>query len=370
MSADLAAIRRALTGSVGNLMILFLPIAVALDLMHASDVWLFATSALAIVPLAGLIGTATEDLSEHVGPGIGGLLNATFGNGAELLIGAIALNAGLVDVVKASLSGSIIGNLLLVLGFAIVAGGWGRNVQRFSATGAGAQTSMLFLAVVALVMPAIYQITTRSSAADLARSVDLISLCSALVMLVAYVAGLWFSLRTHRDVFREPTDETEVVDRPPPMLSVRAAIVLLAIATAMTAVSAEILVGSVEQFSHGVGLTDLFVGVVVIAIVGNAAEHWSAVVIAREGNMQLAMNIAKSSSVQIALMVAPLLILFSWLLGHPMSLVFHPLELFGIALAVGAAHLVSMDGETHWFEGVLLMAVYALLGISFFFVPS
>jgi Ca2+:H+ antiporter len=368
MSADMAAIRRSFTGSLGNLLILFLPLSVALDLLAASDVWLFLTSALAIVPLAGLIGRATEDLSEHVGPGIGGLLNATFGNGAELLIGALALNAGLIDVVKASLSGSIIGNLLLVLGFAIVAGGWGRNVQRFSATGAGAQTSMMFLAVVALVMPAIFEITSRGPA--VVRSVDLISLCSAIVMLIAYAAGLWFSLRTHRDVFRDATEETEVVERPPPMLSTRAAVILLAIATALTAVSAEILVGSVEQFSRGVGLTDLFVGVVVIAIVGNAAEHWSAVVIARDGNMQLAMNIAKSSSVQIALMVAPLLILLSWALGTPMSLVFHPLELFGIALAVGAAGLVSMDGETHWYEGVLLLSVYALLAISVFFVSA
>src|SRR5436305_2341085 len=211
MSADLAAIRRSFTGSAGNLLILFLPLSIALDLMEASDVWLFLTSALAIVPLAGLIGRATEDLSEHVGPGIGGLLNATFGNGAELLIGALALNAGLIDVVKASLSGSIIGNLLLVLGFAIVAGGWGRDVQRFNATSAAAQTSMMFLAVVALIMPAVFGFTVLGSFTASSPQLDSLSLFSALVLLVAYAAGLWFSLRTHRDVFSaSPSDdETE-----------------------------------------------------------------------------------------------------------------------------------------------------------------
>jgi Ca2+:H+ antiporter len=365
---DLRGLRHALLGSKGNLLLLFLPVAVVLELVHASQTWVFVASALAIVPLAGLIGTATEDLSLHVGPGLGGLLNATFGNGAELLIAGLALHRGLVDVVKASISGSIIGNLLLVLGAAVLAGGWGRDVQRFSATSAGAQTSMMFLAVVALVMPAVYDLTVLGSLTATSRPLELLSLCTAVVLLVAYAAGLWFSLRTHGDVFRG--EESGTPAERPPMLSARAAVILLAIATAATAASAEVLVGSVEEFSHGVGLTDLFVGMVVVAIVGNAAEHWSAVVIARAGNMQLAMNIPKSSSVQIALMVAPLLILFSWVLGTPMSLVFHPFELFGIALAVGAAGLVSLDGQTHWFEGVLLLAVYALLAIAVFFVPG
>jgi Ca2+:H+ antiporter len=363
-----AQIVRAITDDRQNLLLLFVPLAIALDLAGAADSWLFATSALAVVPLAGLIGRATEDLAEHVGPGLGGLLNATFGNGAELLIGGFALQAGLVNVVKASLSGSIIGNLLLVLGVAIVAGGWGRDIQRFSATSAGAQTSMLFLAVVALVMPAVYALTILHNLTATNEPLEVLSLLSAIVLLVAYVAGLWFSLRTHRDVFRG--EESAPTPREPVSMSAGAAVVLLAIATALTAAAAEILVGSIEQFAHALGLTDLFVGMIVVAIVGNAAEHWSAVMIARSGNMQLAMNIAKSSSVQIALLVAPLLILASWLIGRPMSLVFHPFELFGIALAVGAAGLVSIDGETHWFEGVLLLAVYALLAIAIFFVPT
>ncbi len=363
-----AQIVRAITDDRQNLLLLFVPLSIALDVAGAADLWLFATAALAVVPLAGLIGRATEDLAEQVGPGLGGLLNATFGNGAELLIGGFALQAGLVNVVKASLSGSIIGNLLLVLGVAIVAGGWGRDIQRFSATSAGAQTSMLFLAVVALVMPAVYALTILHNLTATNEPLEVLSLLSAIVLLIAYVAGLWFSLRTHRDVFRG--EGTATTTHEPASMSAGAAAVLLAIATALTAVAAEILVGSIEQFAHALGLTDLFVGMVVVAIVGNAAEHWSAVMIARGGNMQLAMNIAKSSSVQIALLVAPLLILASWAIGRPMSLVFHPFELFGIALAVGAAGLVSIDGETHWFEGVLLLAVYALLAIAIFFVPS
>jgi Ca2+:H+ antiporter len=358
-----------------NWLVILLPIAIGLESAHASPLGIFVASALAVIPLAGLIGEATEELALRLGPGLGGLLNATFGNGAELLIGAFALHAGLIDVVKASVSGSIIGNILLVLGLAILVGGWGRDKQTFNSTVAGSQTLMLFLAVVALVMPAVYDLTVLGSLQATNLPLDQLSLVSSIVLLAAYVGGLFFSLRTHRDIFsstpRQEGAADDVLDQPhhQPGMSQRTALIMLAIATALTAVAAEVLVGSVEEASHLVGWNDLFVGMIVVAIVGNAAEHFSAVVVARRGNIQLALNIASASSVQIALLVAPVLVLLSWLFGTPMNLVFHPFELFGIALAVAALALVANDGESNWYEGVLLLAVYALLGIAVYFVP-
>jgi len=366
---------RALAGNRLNWLIVLLPIAIWLERTHASPLWVFVTSALAVIPLAGLIGEATEELALRLGPGLGGLLNATFGNGAELLIGAFALYGGLTDVVKASLSGSIIGNILLVLGLAVLVGGWGRDKQVFNPTVAGAQTLTLFLAVVALVMPAVYDLTVLGSLEASNLPLNQLSLVSSLILLFAYVCGLIFSLRTHRDIFsgtpRLEGAADEPLDQPDeaPRMSQRAALLLLAIATALTAVAAEVLVGSVEQAAHLVGWNDLFVGMIVVAIVGNAAEHFSAVLVARRGNIQLALNIATASSVQIALLVAPVLVLLSWLFGAPMNLVFHPFELFGIALAVAAVALVGVDGESNWYEGVMLLAVYALLGIAVYFVP-
>ncbi|HEY3111128.1 MAG TPA: calcium/proton exchanger, partial [Chloroflexota bacterium] len=364
-----------LAGNRLNWLVVLLPIAIWLERTHASPLWVFVISALAVVPLAGLIGEATEELALRFGPGLGGLLNATFGNGAELLIGAFALYAGLTDVVKASLSGSIIGNILLVLGLAILVGGWGRDRQVFNPTVAGAQTLTLFLAVVALVMPAVYDLTVLGSLEATNWPLNQLSLVSSLILLCAYVCGLVFSLRTHRDIFsgaRRLDDAADgLLDQPhqAPKMSQTAALLLLVIATALTALAAEVLVGSVEQAAHLVGWNDLFVGMIVVAIVGNAAEHFSAVLVARRGNIQLALNIAAASSVQIALLVAPALVLLSWLFGAPMNLVFHPFELFGIALAVAALALVSVDGESNWYEGVLLLAVYALLGIAVYFVP-
>jgi Ca2+:H+ antiporter len=358
-----------------NWLVILLPIALLLEVAHFSPIWIFLASALAVVPLAGLIGEGTEELALRLGPGLGGLLNATFGNGAELLIAAFALRAGLIDVVKASVSGSIIGNILLVLGLAVLVGGWGRDKQVFNATVAGAQTLMLFLAVVALVMPAIYDLTVLGSLQATSFLLEELSLVSSLVLLLAYVAGLIFTLRTHSGIFSGaptgPTAGPAPAAEPAhqPRMSQRAALILLAVATALTAVAAEVLVGSVEEAAHLVGWNDLFVGMIVVAIVGNAAEHFSAVLVARRGNIQLALNIATASSVQIALLVAPVLVLLSWLFGTPMNLVFHPFELFGIALAVAALALMSFDGESNWYEGLLLLAVYALLGIAVYFVP-
>jgi Ca2+:H+ antiporter len=384
-----SVLRRVLFGSWLNVLLLFLPVALALEWAHAGEVWVFGTAALAIVPLAGLIGHATEELSLRAGPGIGGLLNATFGNGAELLIAGFAVAAGLPDVVKASVSGSILGNILLVFGAAAFVGGLGRRSQRFSAAGASAKTLMLFIAVAGLVMPAVFDLTVLGSLRATSPQLELLSLATSVVLLVAYAAGLVFSLVTHSDIFTELAaaggpphpaggpgvsfaGEGDAASEPhvAPTLSTGQAVGVLLVATALTALAAETLVGAVEGAAHALGITDLFVGFVVVAIVGNAAEHFSAIVFARKNQMQLAINIAKDSSVQIALLVAPVLVIFSFLVGKPMNLVFHPFELFGVALAVLTVAFASLDGESNWYEGVLLLALYAIVGLATYFVPA
>jgi Ca2+:H+ antiporter len=364
----LYALRQSLLGSRLNVLLIFLLVALVLEWIHAGEVWVFLAAALAIVPLAGMIGHATEQLALRSGPGIGGLLNATFGNGAELLIAGFAVAAGLPDVVKASVSGSILGNILLVLGAAALVGGWGRVRQTFSATGASAKNLMLFLAVAALVMPAVFDLTVLGSLERTSPQLEELSLLTAIVLLVAYAAGLVFALRTHSEVFTEVSaahPQHEV-----PNMSTGGAVAVLFLATALTALAAETLVGAVEGAAHALGMTDLFVGFVVVAVVGNAAEHFSAVVFARKDQMQLAINIAKDSSVQIALLVAPLLVIYSFLIGRPMNLVFHPFELFGLALAVLAVTFASLDGESNWYEGVLLLSLYVIVALATYFVPA
>ena len=363
----LAELLGALTGSRTNLLLVFLPVAIGLELAHASETWVFIAAALSIVPLASLIGEGTEAVTSRVGPGIGGLLNATFGNGAELLIAGFALQAGLVDVVKASLAGSILGNTLLVLGAAMFLGGLGRTSQAFSATGASAKSLSLFLAVAGLTMPAVFDLTILGSLDRSNLALDELSLITALVLLAVYVAGLIFSLRTHAEMFRGEGEDGD--DGHGHSMSMTGAVVLLAVATILTAVAAELLVGAVEGAARALGMTDLFIGFIVVAVVGNAAEHYSAIIFARKNQMQLAINIAKDSSVQIALLVAPVLVIMSWIIGRPMNLVFNPFELFGLGLAVFAVTFVSLDGESNWFEGLLLLALYLIVGTTTYFVP-
>ena len=364
----LSVFRLVLLGSKLNALLIFIPVALALEWLHVGEVWVFFAAALAVVPLAGIIGYATEQLSLRSGPGIGGLLNATFGNGAELLIAGFAVVEGLPNVVKASLSGSILGNILLVFGAAAFVGGLGRQRQTFSATGASAKNLMLFIAVAGMVMPAVFDLIVIGNLSQSSPALDELSILTAVVLLLAYVAGLIFSLRTHSDVFSEV--DAERAEHAVVELSVRAATVTLLVATAFTALVAELLVGAVEGAAHALGMTDLFVGFIVVAIVGNAAEHFSAIVFARKNQMQLAINIAKDSSVQIALLVAPVLVIFSFLIGKPMNLVFHPFELFGLTLAVLAVALASLDGESNWYEGVLLLALYAIVALATYFVPA
>jgi Ca2+:H+ antiporter len=357
----------ALTGSRANLLLIFLPVAIGLEVAHFSETWVFIAAALSIVPLAGLIGEGTEAVTRRVGPGIGGFLNATFGNGAELLIAGFALQAGLVDVVKASVAGSILGNTLLVLGAAMFLGGLGRTSQVFSATGASAKSLSLFLAVAGLTMPAVFDLTVLGSLRRSNLALEELSLVTALVLLAVYVAGLIFSLRTHAEMFRGEVEDGD--NGHSRSMTMTGAVVLLAVATILTAVAAELLVGAVEGAARALGMTDLFIGFIVVAVVGNAAEHYSAIIFARKNQMQLAINIAKDSSVQIALLIAPVLVIMSWIIGRPMNLVFNPFELFGLALGVFAVTLVSLDGESNWFEGLLLLALYLIVGTTTYFVP-
>jgi Ca2+:H+ antiporter len=353
-----------LTSSWLNWLLIFVPISLAIDLLGFPKIWLFVTSALAIVPIAGLIGAATEQLAHRVGPGIGGLLNATFGNATELIIAFFALQAGLPNVVKASISGSIIGNILLVFGLAVFVGGLGRDKQTFNRTNAGAAAAMLFLASVALVMPALFDLTVFGSLERSSPILEQLSLLVAFVLLATYVANLIFSLKTHKDLFISVPEEERN------LLEVKSAVVLLLGATILAALEAELLGAGLTDATAALGMTELFVGVVVVAVVGNAAEHFSAVSVAKKNQTDLAVTIATGSATQIALFVAPVLVIASFLMGQPLSLVFNAFEVVGITLAVLILAFVSLDGETNWFEGAQLIAVYVILAIVFYFVPA
>jgi Ca2+:H+ antiporter len=316
---------------------------------------------------------ATEQLAARAGPGIGGLLNVTFGNAPELIIAFFALEKGLQEVVKASLVGSVIGNSLLVLGASMLFGGIGRERQTFNRTAAHTQAGMLLLAAAALVLPAVFQLVHNGSLPNVSElrhnygtDVEGLSLGVAIILILSYVAGLVFSLRTHRDLFNVESDDDEEVDEN--TWTTRRSVILLAIAGVLVGIMSEILVGSIEEASHQIGLSQFFVGVFVVAIVGNAAEHYVAVVVAMKNKMDLAVNIAIGSSAQIALFVAPVLVLLSFVVGpHPMALVFNGYELAGLIAAVLIANFLASEGESTWFEGVQLLALYAVLGLVFFF---
>ena len=375
------ALRRFLFSSEGAPYILvpFIPLAVIFELIHADPVIVFFTSALGVIPTAALMGRATEELAERSGPGIGGLLNVTFGNAPELIIALFALNAGLHEVVKASIIGSIMGNALLVLGASAFVGGLRRERQFFDATAATAQSAMLLLAAGAMVMPAIYELVEGTGLPGPAEerinydgTVESLSYAVALVLIGTYAAGLLFSLKTHKDLFN-PVAHTE--EDPDPIQhgdeepwTVRKSVIMLAIAGLAVGLMSEILVGSISEASESVGLSEFFIGVIVVAIVGNAAEHWVAVLVAWKDKMDLAVNIAIGSAAQIALFVAPVLVLCSLFIGpHPMALVFNGFELAGVVLAILIASHVTNEGETTWFEGLQLLAVYVVLGLTFFF---
>jgi Ca2+:H+ antiporter len=352
---------------------IFIPIAIGLELAHASASLIFAASALGVIPTAALMSDATEQLAARAGPGIGGLLNVTFGNAAELIIAFFLLLEGLQEIVKASLVGSIIGNCLLVMGASMLVGGWKRNKQTFSVTAAQFQAGMLLLAVLVLIMPAVFELvhggslpSVEEERRNFGSEVEKLSIGVAIVLILSYVAGLFFSLKTHKDIFNAGHGEGEEEHENP--WTTKKAVILLAVAAVLVGLMSEILVGSIEEASDSIGLSHFFVGVFVIAIVGNAAEHYVAIVVAAKNKMDLAVNIAVGSSAQIALFVAPVLVLLSFFVGpNPMALVFNGFELGAVVLAILIANQITQDGESNWFEGLQLLAVYAVLGVVFFY---
>ena len=350
-----------------NWLLILVPVAIGLDFFRPeAHTYIFIAACLSIVPLAGWLGRATEHVAHHAGEGISGLLNATFGNAAELIIAFAALQKGLYDVVKASLTGSIIGNILLVLGASALAGGFRYRTQRFNTTAASAQAILLTLAAIGLIMPAAFHHLRRSGDAS---PENTLGLDISIVLLFAYAAHLTFSVHTHKALFLgKPVAVGDGIDTP---WSLRKAVLILGAATTLVAWISEILVGSVQQAATAFGMTQIFVGVVVVAIVGNAAEHSTAVISALKDRMELSFGIAVGSSLQIALFVAPILVVLSHFIGpRPMDLAFTPAEVLAIFVSVLITGQVAADGETNWLEGAQLLAVYLILVLVFYFLPD
>lgn len=364
-------------------MLLLIPVSVVLEyVFHAPPIWIFSTAVLAIVPLAEWIRKSTEQIADRMGSAIGGLLNVTFGNTAELILALFVLYGGHPNVVKAQITGAIIGNSLLGLGLAIVVGSFGRSEQKFNRATAGRTSSLLLLSVVALMVPALFDITERGTSGPLNAAIqdERLSLGVAAVLIVIYLANLVYSLVTHRDTFAA-YDETRVADNPgsmvntaPPATATHGVwpiwkiFTVLVGATVITALEAEMVSGALEATSAKLGVTTFFLGITVLAVVGNAAEYVSAVYFARKDRMDLVMGITVGSTIQIALFVAPVLVFASFFMGKPMDLVFsNPLELIAVAAVAFIVNAIAQDGETTWFEGLLLLGVYVLLSMAFFF---
>lgn len=352
-------------GWMGYLLV-FVPLAILASFLHAPAAVKFGLAAVAIIPLAGVMGRATEQLADRLGPGIGGLLNATFGNAAELILALFALGRGLDDVVKASLTGSIIGNLLLVLGASLLAGGIKFPVQRFNRTAAGVGSTLLALATIGLIVPALFHHVAPSEV----NHGHKLSLAVGLILVLTYILSLIFSLVTHRAALGDIREEGEAPKPNPHAWGLRRSVVALLTATVFVAWMSEILVGAVEPTSESLGLNAVFMGVVVVAIVGNAAEHSTAVLMALKNQMDLAVGIAFGSALQVALFVAPVLVFASHLRETPMDLVFSTMEVVAVILAVLLARMVAEDGESTWLEGAMLLMVYAILAVAFYYMPE
>ena len=354
-----------------NWLLVFLPLAVWAEHAHPeSHRFIFLAACLAIVPLAAVLGHATEDLAARSSEGLGGFLNATFGNAAELIIGIVAMKAGNIDIVKASLTGSIIGNLLLVLGTSFLAGGIRHKVQEFNRIGASSQATTLSIAVIALLVPAGFH-AVRSS--RITQELEwALSLAIALVLLLAYFFSLVFSLRTHPMLFASekasPGPEESTHTEEP--WSITKSVAFLAGSSALIAWMSELLVGSVEQAALAMGMSQIFVGVIVVAVVGNAAEHSTAILMAMKNRVSLSLGIALGSSIQIAIFVVPLLVLLSYVIAaQPMDLVFSRAEIIAVVFAVFIVNQIAAEGKSTWFGGVQLLVVYAIIAISCYCIP-
>lgn len=373
-------------------LLIFVPIAVILELVHAEHIVLFVVAALGLIPLAKLIGDSTEHLAAYYGSTLGSLLNVTFGNAAEIIIGVVSINAGLLDLVKASITGAILGNILLIFGLSIIAGGFKYKEQFFNRQNTGVQSSMLFLAVIGLAVPTVLAATTLKPV-DVSSQIKLQILSDSLafLLLAVYIAGIIFTVFTHKHLFfAQPPVEVQTEMEGRKRLSLgrketekegeveeewnhkrwgkKKSFVLLGISMAGVIIVSEILVGSVEATTKEFGFGELFVGVVIIGIVGNAAEHTSAIILARKGKIDLSIGIAAGSGTQIALFVVPILVIAGIIIGKPVTLVFTIFELVSIFLAAIILNLIAHDGKSNWFEGLMLTTVYVIIAIGFYFI--
>jgi Ca2+:H+ antiporter len=345
-------------------MLIFVPVALAVRLGNGSPFMVFILAGLGIIPLAGFIGASTEALAHYTGPRLGGLLNATLGNAAELIITVFAIREGLLDLVRASITGSILGNLLLVLGLSIFAGGWKNGIQRFDRRQASINATLVILSVVALMIPSLFHNAFEPSRSAYVFAELSFSESVAVVMIALYGFSLLYALRAHG----APVDTVESDGRSG--WSLRYALGVLAVSTIGTVIMSEVLVGAVEAVTSSIGLSELFLGIIIIPIIGNAAEHLVAVEMALKDKMELSLSVSLGSSLQVALFVAPVLVFISLLFQQRLLLVFTTFELISLSAAALIAAFIAQDGESNWLEGVMLLAVYLIIGLAFFFVPT
>jgi Ca2+:H+ antiporter len=348
-----------------HILLLTIPLAILAEFDGWGAGWVFGLSALGVIPLAGLIGEATENLAAHTGPRVGGLINATLGNAAELIITLFAIQAGLLELVKASITGSIIGNLLFVLGLSILLGGIKNGIQQFDRRHTVNTTILLAIALIGLTTPSLF---SHSTAADLPQKVETLSLCVAGVMILLYALGIIFSLKVMPSPGIGTPSEPDAEEKAG--WSIPKSVIVLALATGGVVWLSELLVGNVEAVVAGSGMSEFFLGIILVPVIGNIAEHLVAVQVALKNKMELSMEIAVSSSLQIALFVAPVLVFISLLMGNPLTLVFNPFELAALLAAVLVCYFVSADGESNWLEGAALLAVYVIFGLAFFIFPG
>ena len=349
----------------------FLPVSIAAHFLDWGSTTVFLTAGIAIVPLAAYMGNATEEIAVVVGPNLGGLLNATFGNATELILAFIALKAGLVEVVKATITGSIISNLLLVMGFSMLLGGLIYKEQDFQPTAARLNASSMNLAVIAILLPTAVEYTSSGIGE---KTLQQLSVAVAIVLILVYGLTLLFSMKTHSYLYDVGVADIEGVEgesleADKESVNLPFWLGVLLVVTIAVAIESELLVDSLEEATSNLGLTALFTGVILLPIIGNAAEHFTAVSVAMKNKMDLSVSVAVGSSMQIALFVAPVLVIAGWVIGQPMDLNFNPFELVAVAVAVLIANSISSDGNSNWLEGSLLLATYTILGLAFFFHP-
>lgn len=348
-----------------NLLLVFIPLTFAAGFLHWSPIVVMVVASLAIVPLAKIMGEASEHIAHHTGPTIGGLVSATFGNACELIIALMALNAGLIEVVKASITGSIIANLLLVLGASMFAGGLKKEEQSFNKTVSSTAVTLLTIAAFALILPAALH---HTGGADSQMLDSKMALAISIVLILLYFANLLFSLKTHKHLLQPAAVTAEDADEVTASWSLKKSIAVLLGVTLLIVFLCEELVGSVEHAAATLGMTPVFVGVILLAIVGNAAENSTAVMMARKNKMDLSLNIVLGSSTQIAMFVAPVVVIAGFIMHQPMDLVFSQAEILAVTASVMVVTRVVHDGKSNWLEGVMLLGLYAIIGVAFFFI--